>query len=96
MQQQPGLSVDATVQWPVLQQLQVAGWPATLAVDGGVQVLLDGKLHAAVGNARRGNGEGRHLVLDVLDANAGPLVCGTQFEMRWRSVEMLNDVLHST
>lgn len=85
--------MDAAVEWPVLTQVQVAGWPSSLAVEGGVQVLLDGRLHGVVDDAA--NGAGRHLVLSIQHANTGPLQCGTPVELRWRSAA-LGDVLHSS
>lgn len=81
-----GSVVDAAVQWPSLTQLQVAGWPSTLAVQGGVEVLLDGELHGV--SREVDGGAGRHLLLDIADVNAGPLQCGTSVELRWRSTTL--------
>lgn len=81
---QPADALRAQVQWPPLTQLHVAGWPSWLGVEGGVEVLLDGRTYGVVDNTS--NGLGRHLVLDIAGANGGPLQCGTSLELRWRSV----------
>lgn len=77
-------AVNDAVEWPELTQVHVAGWPAHLGVQGGVEVMLDGKVHATVDGVVENSVE-RYLVLDIAGANAGPLRCGVSLQLQWRS-----------
>ncbi len=81
-------AINNAVQWPALTQVHVAGWPVHLGIQGGVQVLVDGQVHATVDGGRVGENADRHLVLDIAEANIGPLRCGVSLQVQWRSAEL--------